>query len=170
MPNLLNPAPNLQIYTKPVKVRRYTIWQETAVASEERRILESVCDELRSSRELTRAQWNRLRSALGERFDKAWRLVEERRVKRYVFEPSGRTVWVVVGRISEYQVLPMSGYCDCNDFYFRVVDGEAGLCYHLLSQRLAEALDAFEEVSEEDEFYNQLMAEWRRLSSEQAAE
>lgn len=136
--------------------------------TEERRILESVCDELRSSRELTRAQWDRLRSALGERFDKAWQLVEQRRVKHYVFEPSGRTAWIVVGRESEYQVLPRSGYCDCNDFYFRVVNGEAGLCYHLLGQRLAEALDAYDEVRESDEFYDRLMSEWRSLSSEQA--
>ncbi len=137
------------------------------MATEERRILEGICDELSSSRELTRAQWERLRSALGDRFDKAWQLVEQRRVKHYVFQPSGRVVWIVVGKNSEYQVLPLSGYCDCNDFYFRVVDGEAGLCYHLLGQRLAEALDAYEEVRENDEFYDGLMEEWRNLSSAQ---
>ena len=140
------------------------------MASEERRVLEGICDELRTSRELTRAQWERLRTALGERFDKAWRAVEGHRVKRYVFEPSDRTAWIVVGRESEYQVLPASGYCDCNDFYFRVVDGEAGLCYHLTAQRLAKALGAYDEVREDDEFYEGLMAEWRRLSREQAEE
>lgn len=140
------------------------------MASEERRILEGVCDELRTSRQLTRSQWERLRSALGERFDKAWRAVEQRRVKKYVFEPSGRTVWIVVGRESEYQVLPLSGYCDCSDFYFRVVDGEAGICYHLTAQKLAEALEAYDEVREDDEFYAQLMAEWRWLSRGQAEE
>ncbi|MDH5792227.1 MAG: hypothetical protein OEZ44_08560, partial [Candidatus Bathyarchaeota archaeon] len=128
------------------------------MASEERRVLEGICDELRTSRELTRAQWERLRTALGERFDKAWRAVEGHRVKRYVFEPSDRTAWIVVGRESEYQVLPASGYCDCNDFYFRVVDGEAGLCYHLTAQRLAEALGAYDGVREDDEFYEGLMA------------
>jgi predicted nucleic acid-binding Zn finger protein len=140
------------------------------VITEERRVLEQICDELRSSPTLTRAQWSRLRSVLGERFDKAWRLVEEHRVKRYVFEPSGRVVWIVVGRQSEYQVLPQSGYCDCNDFYYRVVDGEAGLCYHLLGQRLAEALEEYEEVKESDDFYEPLMEDWRRLSIEQAEE
>lgn len=140
------------------------------MASEERRVLEGVCDELHTSRELTRAQWERLRTALGERFDKAWQAVEGHRVKRYVFEPSGRTAWIVVGRESEYQVLPASGYCDCNDFYFRVVDGEAGLCYHLTAQRLADALGAYDRVREDDEFYEGLMAEWRRLSREQAEE
>ena len=135
--------------------------------TEERRILESVCDELRSSRELTRAQWDRLKTVLGERFDKAWQLVEQKRIKRYVFQPSGRVVWIAVGRQSEYQILPDSGYCDCNDFYFRVVDGEAGLCYHLLAQRLAEALDAYQEVREEDQYYDELMSEWRTLSVKQ---
>lgn len=131
------------------------------MASEERRILEGVCDSVRSSRQLTRSQWDRLRSAFGDRFDKAWRLVEERRVKHYVFEPSGRRAWIVVGKGGEYQILPASGYCGCNDFYFRVIDGEAGFCYHLIGQRLAEALDSYDLVHEGDEFFDALMTEWR---------
>ncbi len=134
----------------------------------ERRVLEQICDELRSTPTLTQAQWARLRSSLGDRFDKAWRLVGQRRVKKYIFEPSGRVVWIVVGRESEYQVLPESGYCDCSDFYFRVVDGEAGLCYHLMGQRLADALEEYDEIREGDEFYEPLMAEWRRLSADQS--
>ena len=135
--------------------------------TEERRVLEQICDELRTTPTLTQAQWDRLKSSLGDRFDKAWQLVDQRRVKKYVFEPSGRVIWIVVGRESEYQILPESGYCDCSDFYFRVVDGEAGLCYHLMGQRLAEALGEFEEVREGDEFYETLMEEWRRLSADQ---
>ncbi|MFQ6054162.1 MAG: hypothetical protein ACE5OO_08065, partial [Candidatus Bathyarchaeia archaeon] len=100
------------------------------MASKERRILAAVCDAARSSGRLTRSQWDRLRSAFGDRFEKAWRLVEEGRVKRYVFEPSGRTAWIVVGRGGEYQILPSTGYCNCNDFYFRIMDKEVHLCYH----------------------------------------
>jgi hypothetical protein len=48
------------------------------------------------------------------------------------------------------------------------VNGEAGLCYHLMSQIIADAMDAYDEVRESDEFYDQLMEEWRRLSIEQA--
>ncbi len=136
--------------------------------TEERRVLEQICDELRTTPTLTQAQWDRLKSSLGDRFDKAWQLVDQRRVKKYVFEPSGRVIWIVVGRESEYQILPESGYCDCSDFYFRVVDGETGLCYHLMGQRLAEALGEYEEVREGDEFYETLMEEWRRLSANQA--
>jgi len=136
------------------------------LASEERRFLEAVCDDASSRRELTRSQWERLHSVFSERFINAWGLVEEGRIKRYVFKPSGRIVWIVVGRGGEYLVLPASGYCSCNDFYFRVIDGKAGVCYHLIGQRLAEALCAFSEVSEGDEFFNGLMAEWREINFE----
>ncbi len=118
---------------------------------------------------MTRSQWDRLRSAFGDRFDKAWRLVEERRVKLYVFEPSGRWTWIVVGKGGEYQILPASGYCSCSDFYFRVIDGEAGFCYHLIGQRLAEALGSYDTVHEGDEFFDALMAEWREQSEGETA-
>jgi len=108
-----------------------------------------------------------LRSTFGERFDKAWRLVQERRVKRYLFRPSGRVVWIVIGQGGEYRVLPAAGYCSCSDFYFRVVNGEAGVCYHLLGQRLAEALSSYEEVMEDDEAYSLLMDEWKRQVREE---
>ena len=133
--------------------------------SEERRTLEQICDELRSSGEITRSQWNRLKNMLGERFIKAWQLIEQKRIKKYIFKPSNRVIWVAIGIKSEYQILPTSGYCDCSDFYFRVIDQEIGFCYHLLSQRLAEALKTYDEVHESDEFYEELMMEWRILSA-----
>jgi predicted nucleic acid-binding Zn finger protein len=129
--------------------------------SEEQRILEAICDEAHSTGKLTRGQWRRLRSLFGERVERAWRLVEEGRVKLYVFEPSGRRAWVAVGKDGEYQILPAAGYCGCSDFYFRVIDGEVGLCYHLIAQRLAEALGGYREIREGDEFYEGLMLEWR---------
>jgi predicted nucleic acid-binding Zn finger protein len=131
------------------------------MVSEERLILERVLDEVRTERQLSRTNWERLKGTFGDRFDKAWRLVQERRVKRYVFHPSGRVTWVVVGQGGEYQIYPNAGYCGCDDFYFRVVDGEAGLCYHLLGQRIAEALDSYDRVDEEDEVYKLLTGEWR---------
>jgi hypothetical protein len=37
-----------------------------------------------------------------------------------------------------------------------------------MGQRLAEALDSYDEVRESDEFYDQLMTEWRYLSTKGA--
>lgn len=83
---------------------------------EERLILERVLDEARTEKQLSRTNWERLRTIFRDRFDRAWRLVQEQRVKRYTFHPSGRVVWVVVGQGGEYQVYPEAGYCGCDDF------------------------------------------------------
>jgi hypothetical protein len=60
------------------------------MVTEERLILEHVLDEVRTEKQISRTNWERLRGTFGDRFDKAWRLVQERRVKRYTFRPSGR--------------------------------------------------------------------------------
>lgn len=127
----------------------------------EQRVLREVCEEARRLGRLPEDRLGELRALLGERLERALRAVEEMRVKRYTFQPSGRVVWIVVGKEREYQILPRAGYCSCDDFYFRIINGEAGLCYHLIAQRLAEALGRFEEVEEGDGFYGTLMAEWR---------
>ncbi|KYH39190.1 MAG: hypothetical protein AYL28_001210 [Candidatus Bathyarchaeota archaeon B23] len=133
---------------------------------EELELLEEVCEDAGRRGELSDGEVERLRGVFGDRFDRAWRLVEEGRIKRYVFQPSERRVWIAVGKEREYLLLPRAAYCSCGDFYFRVVDGEAALCYHLIAQRLAEALGRFEEVYEGDEFYDDLMAEWRAQALE----
>ena len=135
------------------------------MAHPERLTLERLVDEARSERELSRSSWERLRSVFGDRFDKAWRLVLEKRIKRYIFRPSERVVWVAVGQSGEHRILPAAEYCSCDDFYFRVVDGDAGVCYHLLAQRLAEALNSYQQILEEDEAYSALAAEWRAWTS-----
>ncbi|MBM3291123.1 hypothetical protein FJY84_00420 [Candidatus Bathyarchaeota archaeon] len=128
---------------------------------EELLILERILDELRSERTLSRSNWERLKRVFDERFDKAWRLVQEKRIKKYIFSPSLRIIWIAIGQGAEYEILPHAGYCSCDDFYFRVVDGNTGICYHLLAQKIAEAMDSYEEVKEEDDFFDLLVKEWR---------
>jgi len=121
-----------------------------------------ICEEAGKTGRLTEEHRKRLREVFGERFEKAWKAVEEGRVKRYVFKPSGRVVWIVVGEEAEYRILPRAMFCSCDDFYFRVIGGERGMCYHLLAWMIAEALSRFEEVEEGDELYDDLMEEWRK--------
>ncbi len=135
------------------------------MAHPERLTLERLIDEARSERELSRSSWERLRLVFGDRFIKAWRLVLEKRIKRYIFRPSERVVWIAVGQSGEHRILPAAEYCSCDDFYFRVIDGDAGVCYHLLAQRLAEALNSYQEILEEDEAYPALSDEWRAWTS-----
>ncbi|RLI26129.1 MAG: hypothetical protein DRO52_03025 [Candidatus Hecatellales archaeon] len=107
-----------------------------------------------------------LAQRFGRRFENAWKAVVEGAVKKYVFQPSGRIVWIVVGKERDYQLLPEVGYCTCDDYYYRVLDGEALLCYHLIAQRLAESLNRYELVEAEDYLYERLMEEWRHLKKE----
>jgi len=90
----------------------------------------------------------------------AERAVRERRVKLYVFKPSGRMRWIVVGRHGDYLVLPEAGYCSCHDFFFRVMSGEKPTCYHLIAVRLARERGEYAVIEEEDEWHDILMMEW----------
>ena len=113
---------------------------------------------------MTAKQLTQLSEALGSRFTKAWEALEEERIKKYVFSPSGRIVWIVVGREREYQIMPAAGFCSCDDFYFRVMDREVHICYHLIAQKIADSLGRFDKIEEDDEAYDFLMEEWKKVT------
>ena len=129
------------------------------------KVLEKICEEAKSKGEITNNQSKQLSEALGSRFIKARDAVKEKRVKKYVFSPSGRIVWIVVGREREYQIIPAAGFCSCDDFYFRVMDREANICYHLIAQKIAEALEDCDKIEEEDRLYECLMEEWKKVTA-----
>jgi len=129
------------------------------------KVLEQVCEEAKTNREVTGNHLTQLSEALGSRFTKAWDSIKEERVKKYVFNPSGRIVWIVVGREREYQIMPAAAFCSCDDFYFRVMDREANICYHLIAQKIAEALERYDKVEEEDRLYECLMEEWKKVTA-----
>jgi predicted nucleic acid-binding Zn finger protein len=128
------------------------------------KLLDSICQEAKNKGEISAKQLTQLSEALGSRFAKAMEALEEERVKRYVFSPSGRIVWIVVGREREYQIMPAAGFCSCNDFYFRVMDREAHICYHLIAQKIADALGCFDKIEEGDEAYDYLLEEWKKVT------
>jgi predicted nucleic acid-binding Zn finger protein len=129
------------------------------------KVLEKVCKEAKTKGEVTGNQLTQLSEAFGSRFTKAWETLKEKRVKKYVFSPSGRIVWIVVGREREYQIMPAAGFCSCDDFYFRVMDREAHICYHLIAQKIADALGWYDKVEEEDRLYDCLMEEWKKVTA-----
>ncbi len=131
----------------------------------ETRSLQEVCEQAKANGQLTEDHMATLKAVFGQRFSNAWEAVEDSRVKRYVFRPSGRVVWIVVGRKRDYLILPSAGYCSCDDFYFSVMEGKAFLCYHLISQRLAESLGRFDRIEDDDELYDVLMREWKEVTS-----
>ena len=133
--------------------------------TKENKVLEQVCREAKAQGKITDCQRQQLSEALGSRFTKAWDAVKEERVKKYIFSPSGRIVWIVVGREREYQIIPAAEFCSCDDFYFRVMDREANICYHLIAQKIADALGEFDKIEEEDRLYECLMEEWKKVTA-----
>jgi predicted nucleic acid-binding Zn finger protein len=132
-------------------------------------------ERIKSEKRMRAEDADRLLRLFGDRFTKALQALDEGRVRKHVFSPSGRLVWTVVGEEREYQILPLATFCSCNDFYFRVLSHEAFLCYHLLAQKIAEALDRFVLLAGDDGDYSTLLSvlrtppvEKRKLVAEEA--
>ncbi len=97
-----------------------------------------------------------LTTVFQKRFSQALGLVEGGRVRKYQFSPSGRTVWVVTGRGRDYQVLPDSLFCTCDDYYFRVMEHKKQLCYHIIAQQLSEAMGRYNVIGLTDSRYPEI--------------
>ena len=82
------------------------------------------------------------------------------KVRLYVFKPSVRKRWVVVGRHGEYLILPEANYCSCPDFFFRVISGKKSKCYHLAYIKLMIERGRFEIVEKDDAEHDQLIERW----------
>ena len=121
-------------------------------------------DKVRAEGGITKRKMAELHAGFGARFTAAWKLVKEGRVKKYVFQPSGRVQWIVVGKGGDYLIYELSGYCHCIDYFTSIMDGKAKTCKHLIAQRLACSLGLYTVVEEKDENYERLMEEWARTS------
>ncbi len=134
----------------------------------ENKLMEDAYAELESRHGLSSQLKESLEKVFGERFTNGWELANARGVRRYEFKPSGRVVWVVSGRKSEYQVIPDIPFCYCDDYYFRVMDRKRGLCYHIIAQHVAEALNKYERVAKKDSQYTNITARWRAKETEES--
>ena len=77
-------------------------------------------------------------------------------VKRLLFRPSERTLWIVVGKDNEHWADPELGFCTCKDYYFKALSGGSE-CYHLKSVRKAVEESRFSTVQFDDNEYVQLL-------------
>ena len=96
----------------------------------------------------------------GERIRKALEVIGANGVKRYLFSPSGVIKWTVRGQEKEYLVIENS-FCSCKDFLFTaLLRKEAPSCYHLLAREIAEKTEQFEEITIEDNLFQEYMNAW----------
>jgi predicted nucleic acid-binding Zn finger protein len=124
-------------------------------------VIEKICSDIRSAGGVAKKRKLKLAASLSERFENAMNLVRKKCVKKYIFNPSGRVLWIVKGRKAEYQVIPDANFCNCNDYYFRVINREKQLCYHIIAQKLAEALNKYEVIELPDRNYGDVTKKWK---------
>ena len=122
------------------------------------------CLEIGMTRVLSESQRASLETTFQKRFQQALGLAEGEKVRKYRFSPSGRTLWVVAGRGREYQVLPDSMFCTCDDYYFRVMDNKKQLCYHIIAQRLSEAMGKYTLTEMIDSRYPEITSKFTAIS------
>ncbi len=120
--------------------------------------LDKIIVKIHSKGRLGEEERNLLSQVFSNRFERAIRIVDEKRVTKYNFEPSGREVWTVRGQSGIYQIMPTTLYCSCDDFYFRVLGGKRGVCYHIIAQILASTLSKFVEKELPDKLYREVLA------------
>jgi predicted nucleic acid-binding Zn finger protein len=124
--------------------------------------LNTICRQAKTEGKLSGKNLTELYELFGQRFTKALDALKENRVKKYVFKPSGKTVWIVIGRERDYLIMPEAEFCTCDDFYFRVLDKKIHLCYHLIAQKIARNLGWYETIEENDKLHDTLMNEWKK--------
>ncbi len=130
--------------------------------------IEEVLQKLRKQRTLSGSILQQLHNQCGNRFWKALQAAANNLVKKYLFEPSGREAWIVVGKNRDYRILSEI-YCDCDDFYINViVKRRADTCYHILAKILAESLGLFQELHVDDMNYETLRQEWEVITGPRA--
>ena len=128
-------------------------------------ILKKICRTAKAEDKLSGKNLTELYDLFGQRFTKALEALKENRIKKYTFKPSNRNVWIVIGRERDYLIMPEAEFCNCDDFYFRVLDKKIHLCYHLIAQKIARNLGWFETLEENDELYQSLMNEWKKATA-----
>ncbi len=127
-------------------------------------MLNAICREAKTEGKLSGPNITELYELFGSRFTKALDALKENRVKKYIFHPSGKVVWIVIGRERDYLIMPEAEFCTCDDFYFRVLDKKVHMCYHILTQKIAQNLIWFEIIEENDECFDMLMNEWKKAT------
>jgi predicted nucleic acid-binding Zn finger protein len=128
----------------------------------ELKLIDKICNEIKTNHSLKIEIRKKLEESFGERLQHALNIIEKGAVKRYKFKPSGRIIWEVKGKTSSYQIMTRTYFCNCDDYYFRVMSSKKQLCYHIIAQKLAFALGKFKNEERSDRDYSKITSRWRK--------
>ncbi|MBD3230694.1 MAG: hypothetical protein GF329_21125 [Candidatus Lokiarchaeota archaeon] len=115
---------------------------------------------------ISRKQFNILEQLYRKRFWKGLKLSIQDSVKKYIFLPSKRIVWIVSSESRDYYTLD-NYFCNCKDFFINVVSRrETKYCKHLIAKLLSISLENYESIEIADDRYRTLIDEWRAFEEE----
>ncbi|GAB2217997.1 hypothetical protein Droror1_Dr00001212 [Drosera rotundifolia] len=125
-------------------------------------VAETIWSNIESVHSVTDDQLAMLHFLFGKNLERATRIVDQMAVRRISGQPSGRTIFQVMGesrRKEEYFCFP-EHYCACYSFFYDIVNrGEQLCCKHQLAARLAASLGTCVEVQVSDEELAVLLAQ-----------
>jgi predicted nucleic acid-binding Zn finger protein len=78
-------------------------------------------------------------------------------ITKYIYKPSNRVIWTVLGEEDEHVILPYI-FCSCRDFYKNVViNQKRNFCKHLIAQIISIVMQGYEEIELEDDEFEELL-------------
>ena len=84
-------------------------------------------------------------------------VMNEKRIKLHVFQPSNRKIWTVVGSDREYWLDPDLDFCSCPGYYFSKKNNQKN-CYHLDSLKMMNNQTNVESVIFSDTEYRDFLS------------
>ena len=85
-------------------------------------------------------------------------IINEKRVKLHLFNPSKREIWTIVGKEKEHWLEPEMQFCSCSGFYFGMIKSKKP-CYHIDSVKIAQEKKQYEIIEfSDDEFENFMLS------------
>ena len=84
-------------------------------------------------------------------------LLEGGAVKLHIFQPSGRTIWTIVGRDNEHWADIELGFCSCKNYYYKTLSN-GKQCYHLICIELAKQNNKFVTIKFHDTEYKDFVS------------
>ncbi|MHA1310965.1 MAG: hypothetical protein ACTSWR_06535 [Candidatus Helarchaeota archaeon] len=122
-----------------------------------------ILDEIKKSKTISLNQLQELDRLFDDRFWKGLSLAIQNKVKKYIFKPSNREVWIITSKNRDYLTLD-DYFCNCKDFFIKIVlKREAKYCKHLLAKFFSIAFENFETIEIDDDRYINLIEEWRSI-------
>lgn len=118
-------------------------------------------NKLKDVGDLTEELIGELRELFPDKIEKTLEILEKG-IIQYDFKPSKRRIWAAVGSKNNLHLVYPGLYCDCIDFYKNVVIKKKNiLCKHILAQLISQSLENFEEISLNDEEYNEFIKQFK---------